>query len=253
MNAITISAESVRFPDACVECGAASETTFDLRVIAKRAPLAVPLCRRCSELKSARKVAWIVGCALAGVAIVIGGAIISELVLSRDTARAAKVPIVTALLVLGAAPLWLGLRRKASAFHRRFSAVWVAGRSSEHVRLGFRTPVLAAEVAALNEGDGAAHPFRPQGPMAVHDGQRRVRISFVAILVVAAGLVVIGVVEFIQLGRHPNQRMPWIEWLIYKIGGRGLLLGLFLFGASVIGLVGIVGLRIVLRRQRRAP
>jgi hypothetical protein len=253
MNATTISAESVRFPDACVECGANPETTFDLRVTANGALLAVPLCRRCSELKAARKVAWIVGCALVGVAIVISGAMISELVLSRDTARAARVPIVTALLVLGAAPLWLGLRRKATAFHRRFSAVWVAGTSSEHVRLGFRTPALAAEVAALGDGDAAAHPFRPRGSTAVHDGQRRARLSFVAILVVAAGLVVIGVVEFIQLGRHPNQRMPWIEWVIYKIGGRGLVLGLFLFGASVIGLVGIVGLRHVLRRQRRAP
>jgi hypothetical protein len=143
MTPLVLNPASVRFPDACVECGAAPERTYALHVVKGISPLAVPLCARCNEIKVTRRIGWIIGCLVLGVAIVVGGAVATEAVLPLSTARRLVGPIVLGLFVVGAIPVWLGLRRKAAAFHRRFSAVAMIGTRGGEVELAVWAPGLA--------------------------------------------------------------------------------------------------------------
>jgi hypothetical protein len=144
---------------------------------------------------------------------------------------------------------YLLLRRGRRAYHRRFSAVWMAGPApgGGEVVVGFRDDALRRDVAqlsgALVEAPGEA-PYRAAGaaPGPAFRGRKNPVPGWA---VVPTGLLTIGAgfAEYHDIGqklaRGAVVRGPWLEILVLKLAGRGGVLALFVVVGLAIGAAGV--------------
>lgn len=250
MSPLTVPLAQLQFPSACVECGAPPVRTFELTVpsagpVARRR-VPVPVCDRCGERKSLGQLAWTAGAAALGVGLVVAGAGTADALMPvLPVLRQTVAPITAGLLVLGSVPVWLALRRGRLSYHRRFSAVWFQAYGAEPgtVTLGLRSPELRRRIAVCSglEQSGA-DPYRapPAEGGFQHPGGQNPLPSWVAMLV-GLGIMGAGISEYSMIGRaearHEAIRRVWLEILVYQVGGRAAVLGLFLLiGAALVAL-----------------
>jgi hypothetical protein len=210
----------------CAECGTEATLSFAYLDQAGEPTRQLPICSRCRELKSLKFFAWVSGCIALCIGVVAIPAFIIDATLDPATQRRIVGPIVGALMLLGVVPLWLGLRRRQRAFHRFFSVV--------------------RHTAAVDP----AGPYRSASPPS---GALPARpITFAVGLLVSLAFFTVGVTQYMRLGeaeRHGGTiRDHWLIILVYDVGGRGAVLGLFVILGIVVLALAIGGLRSALQR-----
>jgi hypothetical protein len=250
----------VKFPDRCTECGATATRT-SRRSGRGRDHLVfhVPICDRCDARTAKLRVAWVLGSIATAIGLVIVIATGADAaVRAMPGLRPFAGGIAMLLFVCAGAFVWWANRAGARAFHRRFSAVWIEGYAKNRVALAVRRPELEADIAVLSGTRGVTSngdPYRGHAPVAppAHDGKARVRPAMWIIWLVGIGMMIGGVAEYFSLATAEEKRDVirghWLEIVLYRIGGKGLVGGV-LVGVGVLLFVSGV---VLARRAKVRP
>jgi len=237
--ALSLDPLAVKFPDRCVECGAAATRTF--RLTGRRRDhlaLNVPICERCGERKGLGQLLWV----LASIGLAVGLAIAlatggDAAVRAEPSLRAFVGPIVLVVMLCGGVIIWIANRAGRRAFHRRFSAVWVAGVAANRVAVGVRRSELEADIASLSGAGTAATTDQPAyrgfalAPPKPHDGIARRRPASAVVVLAGIGVIVGGIVDY----RSEVHTRSWAVALFERAVGRVGMLVLFIaIGVAII-------------------
>lgn len=250
--ALSLDPFAVRFPDRCIECGAASTRTF--RLTGRRrdhVALNVPICERCAERKGLGQVLWVLGSIAVAIGIVVALALASDaIVVAEPALRAFVGPLVGLVMLAGAAIIWLATRAGLRAFHRRFSAVWITGFGANRVALGVRRAELETDIATLSGAAPAASSDQPPyrgfalAPPTAHDGVARRRPASALVVVIGLGVIAGGIADY-RSGVHDGRSL--VSLLARALGRTGMLVVFVAIGLAIVA----GGISIWRRSQRR--
>lgn len=245
------SADAVRFPDVCAQCGARPLNGYEL--VGRLARVRVPLCAVCDRRKTVGMTLYVVGALVGTLALVLLLSIFLEAVLpfpEEHDARA-TMGLVIALLLLTAAgaTLFFSLRRRAALYHRFRSPVFIAG-ETEGVTLACRNASFAHATRALMDHAHAGYREPPRSTFVAPDLPGY--FGPIAVILWGVGTVLAGIARYREV-RMPHSEVATllrsVEILAHAIAGAEGVLAVYLLASGLILASGAAWLRAVHRTR----
>jgi hypothetical protein len=250
MVSLRLTASQVRFPARCATCGATPVRHITLessRIVATRASVdqktcqvMMPACAPCWAARLRRRVLWFLALGFS-LALLMALAIGVGDTLGKDARGIMAVVLIVAVV----AGIGLIRIREQEAFQRVLSPICLRRYDPRAglVDLCFRDAALADDVALLSGlRDQAQVAATYREPAAAPlpkawDGPTKRPLPWWSALVIGVMMFVVGAVEFVQLVRFETGRSYSTHFmivLIYKLGGKYTVLGLFVFAGLAV-------------------
>jgi hypothetical protein len=194
------------------------------------------------------RTAWVVSALLAaGLGAVLVASALDALVAVVPALRSQPLLMTGVVVSFAGAlvPPWLAFRGGMGAFHRHFGPVWLV-----------RTAALPAKTVCL--GARRAIPLEPKVKLPAASMPPWMAIALglgLGLAVAGAGLAEYHFLGLAEQRGEPISRV-WLELVVYSVGGRAAVLGMFVamgVAVSAWGFVGASGIREHRRRKSKPP